>query len=902
MRPFNKSASKRTEYITIPREIPQEAYDLERIGQLIESAKLEYKATHTVADAFADGIAEGEGPDGASAQDLASLVDIRLAGVTRALVVDDGPTAESVISACFAAGLAPCVAYTEDMVGAPCLALAQDSVCIGAARTDAFDDNYRVLSAAEVAGAQAIILVGSRLAQDERFVAMAAEEGRSVFLLDAAVQANGAFGGTTKAWRLCEPPAESEQAAAAADSWIVCPKCRKVADATHVRSNLKVCPDCGHHFRMTSQERIACLVDAGSFEDWSDAWDLAGETPETDPLNFPGYMTKIERMRARSGLSEGVRCGCARIAGMPVAIGIMDSTFFMGSMGSVVGERITRTVERATEERLPLILFCASGGARMQEGLVSLMQMAKVSAAVQRHAEERLPYISVITDPTTGGVTASFAMQGDVIISEPHALIGFAGRRVIQDTIRQELPKEFQTAEFALEHGLIDAIVERSQLRAALANVLALYAPEDVDAPLFGSSALEPEEEGDVVYSYGVGKRLAEVPRGFEAVREALAAHPVEGEGPNAARADEPASQDKSGVLTSAARVAVTAAATIFGRPRRANAWERRKLEQSSKRVAALLAAPVNANAAGQAIQEAAGAAMGGSSAGGTEAAGQAAQANASAACASGQPSEGEASPAWRSVQTARDVHRPTAGVYLDALVNGFFELHGDRGFADDGAIVAGIGWVGRRAVTVVAQEKGRNLQERIQRNFGCPQPEGYRKSLRIMRASEHFGLPVVCLVDTQGAFCGKEAEERGQGNAIADNLFALAGLRVPVVSVLVGEGGSGGALALALADRVAMQEHAVYSVLSPEGFASILWKDRSRAPEAAAVMRMNAYEIFEMGIVDAVLEEGIGSASQNPEFAAAVVKRYVTRQLDALADEPIERLLERRYERFRKF
>ena len=204
--------------------------------------------------------------------------------------------------------------------------------------------------------------------------------------------------------------------------------------------------------------------------------------------------------------------------------------------------------------------------------------------------------------------------------------------------------------------------------------------------------------------------------------------------------------------------------------------------------------------------------------------------------------------------------------------------------------------------VTVIAQEKGRDLSERIARNFGCPQPEGYRKSLRLMRQAEKFGRPVVCLVDTQGAFCGMEAEERGQGNAIADNLVGLAGLRVPVVSVLLGEGGSGGALALALADRVAMQEHAVYSVLSPEGFASILWKDRTRAPEAAAVMKMSAVEACEMGIVDAVLSEGARPAHENPEQAAASVRAYVEATLDELADMPAGELVRKRHERFAKF
>ena len=188
---------------------------------------------------------------------------------------------------------------------------------------------------------------------------------------------------------------------------MVCPKCRAVLDAAHVRERHKTCPSCGHHFRMTSSERIFDLVDEGSFEDWDTAFE------EGDPLRFPGYLEKLEAMRARTDLSEGVRCGVGRIAGMPVVVCVMDSTFFMGSMGSVVGERITYAVERATAEGLPLVIFCASGGARMQEGLVSLMQMAKISCAIERHAQAGLPYFSVITDPTTGGVTASFAMQGD---------------------------------------------------------------------------------------------------------------------------------------------------------------------------------------------------------------------------------------------------------------------------------------------------------------------------------------------------------------------------------------------------------------------------------------------------------------------------------------------------------
>lgn len=823
------SKKARGAYITIPTELPADERDLSRIGELVESAKEQYKHERGVSDALVS-----------DEDELVSLADMSLDGIERVLVVGCGSRVEEVLAACRAAALAPCAAYTEDLKDAPYLALAEQKICIGARRADgAFDDNYRVLSAAEVVRAEAILLIGSHLAGDERFIGMACDDARSVFRLEET-STSDAFGGLTKAWAPCRCE-NGVSAQASPDAWMVCPKCRAVLDAAHVHEKHKTCPSCGHHFRMTSSERIFDLVDEGSFQDW----DVAFE--EGDPLRFPGYLEKIEAMRARTDLSEGVRCGAGRIAGMPVVICVMDSTFFMGSMGSVVGERITHAVERATAEGLPLVIFSASGGARMQEGLVSLMQMAKISCAIERHAQAGLPYFSVITDPTTGGVTASFAMQGDVIIAEPKALIGFAGRRVIQDTIRQELPKEFQTAEFALEHGLIDAIVHRSDLRGELANLLALCAAGSCERRMpFDVSGLGRESIG-----------------GVAELREALAAHPsahecLEGA---VASAGGAGSERSAGSLRSAVRAAFSRVPRLH---KKQSAWERRSREESSKRLAALLTTPVrNAGEVG---------------------------------------ADGAQNPAWASVQTARDVHRPTSMHYLRSMTDGFFELHGDRAFADDGAIVAGIGWIGRRAVAVIAQEKGANLDERIRRNFGCPQPEGYRKSLRVMRFAERFGLPVVCLVDTQGAFCGKEAEERGQGGAIADNLFAMAGLRVPIVSILVGEGGSGGALALALSDRVAMQEHAVYSVLSPEGFASILWKDRSRAPEAAAVMRMNAYEIFEMGIIDAVLEEGEGSASANPELAAAVVRGYVIHRLDELSSLDLDELLALRYGRFRKF
>lgn len=735
-----------------------------------------------------------------------SLFELARKGFSCALVVDGRHAFDEVPAAVRSVGLRTAVAYTQDMAASPRLSLAEQCVSIGE-RADggAFDDAYLVLAAAQSAGADLVLLVDSPLAGDVDFVGMARGEGLGVYAVDAERVIAGAFGGMTAAWRSCAcatglvRPVDEQ-------SWRRCPACGGIFAAHAVFAAQETCPRCGLHFRMTSRQRFDLLFDAGTVESIDDI-DEGG-----DPLDFPGYAEKLASTRLKTRLSEAVSCARGRIAGMPAVVCVMDSTFFMGSMGRVVGERIARAADRATGEGLPLVIFCASGGARMQEGLVSLMQMAKVSCAIRRHTDAGLAYLSAVTDPTTGGVTASFAMQGDVVFAEPGALVGFAGRRVIQDTTGETLPDGFQTAEFALEHGLIDAVVDRASLRCTVAALLALLGAGAKGAPcsVTGPDALARAlQEAPSAHELRVmeerGTAVAPSVEAWDSVRASLRAHRI---------------------LAPASRTAAHARAAT----------------------------------------------------------------------------DASANPAWRSVQAARDTHRPTALHYLSFMVDGFIELHGDRAFSDDAAVVAGIGWVSGRAAVIIAQEKGATLDERVRRNFGCPQPEGYRKSMRAMDLARRFGLPVVCLVDTQGAFCGKEAEERGQGNAIAENLACLAGLPVPVVTVIVGEGGSGGALALALSDAVAMQEHAVYSVLSPEGFASILWKDRSRAPEAAAAMRMNAYEIFEMGIVDTVLEEGEGTASENPVLAADAVRRYVERKLDELCVLDGAELVNRRQRRFAAF
>ncbi len=695
-----------------------------------------------------------------------------------------------------------------------------------------FENAYAILKAAEECEARTILCAANARPSD----LLAEECIRRGILLLVPMPGDKSM----KLWERATTDVIGDDVELAAEvlspvEWRRCPHCGFTSDNREVRDRGYRCPTCGALARLTSDERAELTFDEGSVEEWF------ADVEETDGLGFPDFDAIIDRARTRSGYEEGVRCGSARIKGCPVAFGIMEPSFMMGSMGHVVGEKLARTFERATERGLPVVVFSASGGARMQEGLVSLMQMAKVSAAVRAHSDAGLLYISVLTDPTTGGVTASFATLGDVIVAEPGAIIGFAGRRVIQDTIKQALPDDFQTAEFALEHGLIDAVVERDQLRDALAQLLRFHG------------------DGNAAAGY------VDVPR--------------DGEGASAddaAAEGEP--QDQQPIVLPEAIQNVIGAETLPP-----------SLDHIARGLADF------GTMVGQAFTEQAG------KAGMWWALRNKGVADAPYMKAS-QAQEDPSNRAWASVQLARNVHRPTSRYYIDTMFDEFVELHGDRAYADDGAIIGGIGRLGDHVVTVVAEEKGSDLKEKIARNFGCPQPEGYRKAMRLMREAEKFGRPIVCFVDTQGAFCGKEAEERGMGNAIAESLALMSGLTVPVVSVVLGEGGSGGALALAVANKVAMQENAVYSVLSPEGFASILWKDGSRAPEAAEVMRMSAQDALSMGMIEDIVPEGHGPAHENPDQAAAAVWLYVKGALDELAQMSPDELRQQRYGRFRKF
>lgn len=248
-----------------------------------------------------------------------------------------------------------------------------------------------------------------------------------------------------------------------------CTDCKTIMYTKEFKKNLMVCPRCGHHLTMTSIERIESLLDEGSFQEFD------ADMISTNPLDFPGYIEKLEKDRKKSRINDAVITGKGTLEGYPLVIAVMDSRFIMGSMGSVVGEKITRAIENATKLKLPFVIFTASGGARMQEGVLSLMQMAKTSVALKRHSDQGDLFVSVMTHPTTGGVSASFASVGDYNFAEPGALIGFAGRRVIEQTVREDLPEDFQTAEFLLKHGQLDRVVPRAELKDTLRTVLDIH-------------------------------------------------------------------------------------------------------------------------------------------------------------------------------------------------------------------------------------------------------------------------------------------------------------------------------------------------------------------------------------------------------------------------------------------
>lgn len=545
-------------------------------------------------------------------------------------------------------------------------------------------------------------------------------------------------------------------------AWVRCDSCVTLIYAKRFSRALKVCPDCGSHTRLTARQRLEHLLDAGT------AVPLDPVECPPDPLGFSDTRPYVDRLvdaRAATGLRTAVLCAHGAIEGRPVVVAAMDFGFLGGSLGCEEGALITAAARTSLRMRVPLLLVTASGGARMQEGVLSLMQMAKTTNALAELDEAGILVISLITDPTYGGVAASFANLADVIIAEPGARLGFAGPRVIEHTTGERLPEGFQTAEFLLSHGLVDDVVPRAALRATLGQLLTLQpsAPPDPDA----DSTATTTDDG------------------------AILRRP----------------EDLTGADT------------------------------------------------------------------------------------------------WATVQLARHPDRPTTLDYAAHLLDGFHELHGDRIAEDCAAVVGGPGRLNGRPVMLIGHQKGgTGLVERKRRKFGMPNPGGYRKAARLMRMAAKLGLPVITLIDTPGANPGPDAERTGQAGAIAANLRLMSRLPVPIVAVVTGEGGSGGALALAVADRVLISANGIYSVISPEGCAAILWKDAAAAPTAAAALGVDAQHLLALGIVDGVVPEPPGGAHTDHPRSAALLGAALTAALNELDPWEPERLLRERSSRFHRF
>jgi acetyl-CoA carboxylase carboxyl transferase subunit beta len=510
-----------------------------------------------------------------------------------------------------------------------------------------------------------------------------------------------------------------------------------------------VCGNCRFHFQLSATERIELLADSDSFQPSNPS------LVSIDPLVFTdrvSYRDRLERAQRETDLKEAVVTGTARINGRECVLAVFDFAFLGGSMGSVVGEKIALALELAADRRLPFISVVASGGARMQEGMLSLVQMGKTAAAAMRLHQAGVPSITVLTNPTTGGVYASFAAQGDFLFAEPGALIGFAGPRVIEQLTGEPPPSGTHTAEFLLEHGQVDAVVDRARLRGVLATLLQLF------------------------HNRGLGD-----------------SRPV----------TEPY-----------------------------------------------------------------------------------------------RPPAAQPTSAWQEVLLARREDRPTSADYIRRLMPQFVELHGDRVFGDDAAVIAGIGDLAGMTVFAIGQERGHGDPAR---NGGRLKPEGFRKAARIMRLAAELRLPLITFIDTPGAHLDYESEARGLAGALSSCLANMSVLPVPVVSVVIGEGGSGPALALGVADRILMLEHAVYSVIAPEGAAAIVHRDAARAQEIADALKMTAYDCQVLGVVDAVVPEPPHGAHQDPDYAAMLLRGEIVNALFELRRRDARRLVEERWRKSRR-
>ena len=526
-----------------------------------------------------------------------------------------------------------------------------------------------------------------------------------------------------------------------------------VCDESLVDSELyqrhNVCPRCRFHYSFTARERIDALADPGSFKE------INRTVTSLDPLSFSSrtsYRQNVFRDQRRTGLTEAAVTGTCSIGGTTAVLIVLDFGFMGGTMGCVVGEKVALAFEYATRRKQPVVAVVTSGGVRIQEGVLSLMQMAKTAMAANRLAEAGLPFISVLANPSTGHAYASFANLADIIVAEPGAIVGLSSMRAVKNSADEPGPADSHSAESRLQHGMIDAVVDRTQSKDTISALLDMLTSK-----------------------YHLTRR-----------------------------------DKKEGYV---------------------------------------------------------------------------------------QPPRAASLTAWEAVNLARHPERPTGVHYVSQMVTNFVELHGDRVFGDDEALVWGLGQIGGQTIVVIGQERG---DPDDAQQGGRISPEGFRESQRAVRLAAKFDLPIITLIDTPGPHISADAEARGLGSAIAVAMAELAGVEVPSIAVIIGEGGSEGALPLAVVDRVLMLENAIYSVISPEDAAALMYQDAARADEAAESLKLTAHDCHELGIVDLIVQEPAGGAHTNPTEAARHLRRMLLQELSVLQAGSRKRLLRSRYKKFR--
>ena len=538
--------------------------------------------------------------------------------------------------------------------------------------------------------------------------------------------------------------------------WIKCEACGRLVYYKDYKKNNYVCPRCGRAFIMTPKQRFDLLFDNVSYQ----KFELPKNTD--DPLNFSdriSYKDRLAEARNDTGTNDAISTADGTVGGINTTICVMNGDFMMGSMGRAAGDAIVASIEHAIELKNPFVMVTCSGGARMQENILALMQMARTTVAVNKLHENKIPYIVILTDPTFGGVSASFAMLGDIHIAEAGARVGFAGRRVIEQNIHEKLPSNFQTADYLYNHGMVDIVAPRIELKSTLERVLRVLTKQPHDVKVI-----------DI-----------KMPK--------------------------------------------------FDAPKKSRDMGK--------------------------------------------------------------------TPEYDRVLMARNENRPHFLDYISGIVDDWTYLAGDRCFGEDAAMGSGIGyWYGIPSV-IIGQEKGRTIETRQHHRFGMPNPEGYRKAQRMMRLAEKFELPLISLFDTAGAFAGGAAEERGQSQAVASTTAMGLRMHAPYVAVNVGEGGSGGAIAIGTGDRVLMLENAIYSVIAPESCASILWKDNKFKAVAAAALKLTARDMASLNVIDKIIAEPSGGAQKDWQTTMEMVAKAVADSIKELQDISVDELPSLRAKKF---